>query len=436
MQKLEMQQKQTLKLNQQLKQSLKILSMLGGDLVALVEKEVLENPLLEQVESPYTDVFEANWISGGYTRNVKSADTEFSALNMLGTQQSICEQLQEQFGLTKYTKIENKIAEYIIGSLDDSGFLTMSIVEVAEKLHTSHELVEQVRQRIMNLDPEGFASLGPIEYLIFQLNKKTSDDLHVQLAKEILQNHIHLLADDDVETLAEITACSLGEVQKAIAIIRTLNPRPANLLIEKNVSHIVPDVIFLKTPEGFSIALNPHYYPRLAISNNYLTQDNLDKQTNKYIKEKMRAANFFNYCLLQREETMRKIANLILELQQEFFEYGLLHLQPLRLQDIAAKMDVHTSTVCRAISNKYAQTPYGVIALKMFFPTSIKTHMGNVTPAYVKQQIVEIVRKLGRKCSDRMVAETLQAYGIIIARRTVTKYRTQLGLKKSRTNTL
>ena len=150
----------------------------------------------------------------------------------------------------------------------------------------------------------------------------------------------------------------------------------------------------------------------------------------------MRAANFFNYCLLQREETMRKIANLILELQQEFFEYGLLHLQPLRLQDIAAKMDVHTSTVCRAISNKYAQTPYGVIALKMFFPTSIKTHMGNVTPAYVKQQIVEIVRKLGRKCSDRMVAETLQAYGIIIARRTVTKYRTQLGLKKSRTNTL
>ncbi len=428
MQKLEIQQKQVLKMNQQLKQSLKVLSLVGGEMVEFVEQEMLENPLLERVESPYTESFESNWMSGTVSRGERNSD--FSALSIVSSEKSIEQQLLEQFNLSVHEWAEVKIAEYILGSLDDSGFLSLSVEDIAGDLNFPPEYVERVRKQIMNLENGGFAARGPIDYLLWQLEQKNGELPQVALAKEILQQFLSELTSGDMVLLAEATAQSVSAVKVAVELIRGLTPRPANTLIVEKVAHIVPDVIFFKTPDGFSIALNPYYYPRLIIMDNYLENSVLDKQTNRYIKTKKRAANFLNYCLVQREETMRKIAELILRLQGEFFEQGLLHMQPLQLRDIAEKMNVHVSTVCRAISNKYAQTPYGVMPMKKFFPSAVKTTQGAVTPAYVKKQMVEVIKKLGKKTSDRLIAETLQAYGISIARRTVAKYRTELGLKK------
>lgn len=426
MQQLEMQQKQIQKLNQQLRQSLKVLSMSGSDIADMVERELLENPLIEAGSCPDSEKFEANWIS----QRPSAGNSEISALDLAAAGQSMHARLEEQFGQVAASKDEKRIAEYLIGSLDESGFLTIPLAQLAAELAVDSTVIEAVRQKIINLDPVGFATTGPIEYLCKQLEQLDLDHSLRALAVWILTDYLSLLIDNDTAELCACTGATEEEVHRALHLIRSLNPRPANAIETERSVNTVPDVIFYKQESGIGIALNPYYYPRLNVVNTY--QDKiaeLDKPTVKYIRGKIREASFFNYCILQREETMRNIAAIVLSRQRDFFDKGLLFMHPLRLKEVAQELSVHESTVCRAIGGKYAQTPHGTFSMKIFFPMAIKTMQGSLTPAQIKSKIVELLRTTDKKPADRIIAERLALGGIVLARRTVAKYCAELGLK-------
>lgn len=427
MQRLEVKQKQTQKLKQQLRQSLAILSMTGEDVVEMVERELLENPLLEKT-TPANDEFESNWIS--YKGAAPAPETDTLAL--MRATKSVYGLLEEQFSIVAANEQEKKVAEYIIGSLDDSGFLTVSTIEMlCENFNIPEELLETVRQKVINLVPGGFATKNVVEYLLWQINESDRDEAGKDLARLILTEHIALLIDHDVEGAMQMTGQPRELIMETMSFIRALSPRPANTIPNEAVVHITPDIVIYKQDGEYMVALNPYFYPKLNVQADYRGNlESVDKETNKYLNAKMRAANFFQYCITQREETMRNIASTLVLLQRDFLDNGLLNMRPLRLKDVAEIVEIHESTVSRAISGKYAQTPHGTIPLKQFFPSEIKTTSNNsLTPAQIKQKIYEIVKSSSKRPSDRAVAEQLQAQGIVIARRTVAKYREQLGLK-------
>lgn len=427
MQRLEVKQKQTQKLKQQLRQSLAVLSMTGEDVVEMVERELLENPLLEKV-TPANDEFESNWIS--YKGAVAAPETDTMAL--MRATKSVYSLLEEQFSIVAGSEQEKKIAEYIIGSLDDSGFLTVSTIDMlCDNFSIDMELLEAVRQKIINLVPGGFATKNVVEYLLWQIDECERDELGKDLARLILTEHIALLIDHDVDGAMQMTGQPRELIMETMSFIRSLSPRPTNTIPNEAVVHITPDIVIYKQEGEYLVALNPYFYPKLNIQADYRCNlESVDKETNKYLNAKMRAASFFHYCIMQREETMRNIANTLVELQADFLNKGLLNMRPLRLKDVAEIVDIHESTVSRAISGKYAQTPHGTIPLKQFFPSEIKTTgAASLTPAQIKQKIYELVKASSRRPSDRAIAEQLQAQGIVIARRTVAKYREQLGLK-------
>lgn len=427
MQRLEVKQKQTQKLKQQLRQSLAVLSMTGEDIVDMVERELLENPLLEKA-LPSNDEFETNWIS--YKGAASAPETDILAL--MRATESVYTLLEEQFSIVAENEQERKVAEYIIGSLDDSGFLTATTIDMlCENFKIPEQLLEAVRQKIVNLVPGGFATKNVIEYLLWQVDESERDIASRDLARLILTEHIALLIDNDVDSAMAMTGQPRELIMETMSFIRSLSPRPTNTITNEVVVHVTPDIVIYRQERDYLAALNPYFYPKLNIQSDYRGNlECVDKETNKYLNTKMRAANFFQYCIMQREETMRNIANTLVLLQRDFLDNGLLNMRPLRLKDVAELVHIHESTVSRAISGKYAQTPHGTIPMKQFFPSEIKTTGDlSVTPAQIKQKICELIKARGKRPSDRFIAEQLQAQGIVIARRTVAKYREQLGLK-------
>lgn len=426
MQRLEVKQKQTQKLKQQLRQSLAVLSMTGEDVVDMVERELLENPLLEKV-TPANDEFESNWMS--YKAAAPAPETDTLAL--IRATQSVFTLLEEQFSIVAANEQEKNVAEYIIGSLDDSGFLTVSTIEMlCDNFNIEIELLEVVRHKIINLVPGGFATKNVVEYLLWQIEESERDSASKELAKLILTEHIALLIDNDVDATMQMTAQPRELVMEIMSFIRSLSPRPTNTIANEAVVHVTPDIVIYKQEGEYLVALNPYFYPKLNIQADYRGNlESVDKETNKYLNTKMRAANFFQYCIMQREETMRNIAKTLVRLQREFLHSGLIDMRPLRLKDVAEIVEIHESTVSRAISGKYAQTPHGTIPLKQFFPSEIKTTGVSLTPAQIKQKIYELIKVSAKRPSDRTISEQLQAQGIVIARRTVAKYREQMGLK-------
>ncbi|MDR2005675.1 MAG: RNA polymerase factor sigma-54 [Acidaminococcales bacterium] len=423
--KLEISQK--LNMTQQLVQAVAILAMSGQELTELLNKEVLENPVLEFADSAPAQL-EERWPQG-YSQNSQAGETLYS----LARQNiSLQDYLTQQIALNVKTAAEKAIAEYIIGSLNTSGYLEQPLDRIAEKFNTTRQAVNNVRKAIQDMEPPGFASLNIAEFLLLQLNKK-ADCAEVILAKAIVREHLAALAQRDFESIAMATGSSLPAVTAAVGVIKQLNPRPVNGWLEDaETQYITPDIIIRKTENKFVVFLNPIYLRTLRIQDEYaLLRKNVDKETRKYINKNLRSAQWIIQCLEQREKTLRKISEIIVELQHGFLESGFIHLRPLTLREVARIAAVHESTVSRAISGKYAQTPHGSIPLKAFFPAGINTNSGHkINFAQIKKRIAEIA-KSETGISDKKMADLLAQEGIMIARRTVAKYRETLGIEPS-----
>jgi RNA polymerase sigma-54 factor len=423
--KLEIHQK--LNMTQQLVQAVAILAMSGQELTELINKEVLENPVLEFDDSQAAQ-FDERW-APVYSQNSKAGEAFYSLARQ---SVSLEEYLMQQIALNVKTAEEKAIAEYIIGSLDKSGYLEQPLERIAEKFGTTRQAVNNVRKIIQDMEPLGFASLDIAEFLLLQLNKK-ADCANVILAKSIVRDHLPALAQKDFESIGMATDSSLPAVEAAVGLIKQLNPRPANGWLEDaQAQYITPDIIIRKIENKFVVHLNPIYLRTLRVQDEYaLLRKNVDKETKKYINKNLRSAQWIIQCLEQREKTMRKISEIIVDLQRDFLESGHFHMRPLTLRAVAQIASVHESTVSRAINSKYAQTPHGTIPLKAFFPAGISTNSGEkVNFAQIKKRIVEIA-KSETGISDKKMADMLCREGILIARRTVAKYRETLGIKPS-----
>ncbi|MDR3349430.1 MAG: RNA polymerase factor sigma-54 [Acidaminococcales bacterium] len=423
--KIEIQQK--LNMTQQLVQAIAILAMSGQELNELLDKEVLENPVLDFAEDGPPQ-FEERWpLARGQNSPDVGAPYPLAKQNT-----SLHDYIMQQIALSITTAEEKAIAEYIVGSLNASGYLEQPLGRIAEKLNTTRQAVNNVRKAIQDIEPPGFASLNIAEFLLLQLNKK-ADCADVVLAKAIVRDHLSALAQKDFESIAMAVGCGLPEVTAAVGIIKKLSPRPVNGWLEDaEAQYITPDIIIRKAENQFVVYLNPIYLRALRIQDEYaLLRKNVDKETQKYINKNLRSAQWIIQCLEQREKTMRKVSEIIVELQRDFLEFGFLHMRPLTLREVARIAAVHESTVSRAISGKYAQTPHGSIPLKAFFPSGINTDSGRkVNFAQIKKRIAEIA-KSETGMSDKKMADLLAQEGITIARRTVAKYRGTLGIKPS-----
>jgi RNA polymerase sigma-54 factor len=350
---------------------------------------------------------------------------------------SMEEHLLRQLNEKNFTAAQVEIGEMIIGSINDKGYLTMEAAALAEKLSVSVKEVEEVRHLIMRFDPPGIASMDLRENLLTQIYAK---GLAHTLMGRIVEGHFELLKKYQIPEIAKRLNVPMPDVQVAIREIGRLEPNPGTLVGGARTQIIIPDLIVTKLENGeFAVTLNDGNVPNIKISRSYVRLLKGEKRKSadvkKYVSEKLNAANWLIRSIEQRKITMIKVMNAIVEKQREWFEKGPPNLKPLILQEVATHIGMHVSTVCRVTNDKYAQTPFGIFELKYFFGSGVEQEDGSeVATSQAKEILRELIVAEDRKkpLSDQRLVEILKEKGIVVARRTISKYREQLGLLPAR----
>jgi RNA polymerase sigma-54 factor len=323
---------------------------------------------------------------------------------------------------------------YLVGSIDDRGFLTTSPADIALMSGLALENVQAAQQLLKTFDPPGIGAQDLKGCLFLQLEAKGRSG---SIAARIIRDHFELLTRRRIPDLARRLGISTEEIQTAIEEIGTLDPSPGRRFADDNNRVVVPDVTVDKDNGQWRISLNNDYIPRLRISQTYrelIAKGQLSKDEKDYLRERMRSGRFLINSIEQRQQTIERITREIIKVQEEFFEHGVARLKPLTMTQIADEVGVHETTVSRAIANKYIKTPHGVFDFKYFFTPGYQAQSGDsVSNTSVKEMINDLIAGEDRShpLSDQELVAKLQGKGISIARRTVAKYREELGLLPS-----
>jgi RNA polymerase sigma-54 factor len=461
-------QAQTLVLAPQLRNSLKILQAPAVELRTSILEELQANPLLEELPIDSISVEEHRDASN---ENERDADEEldFNAedfstlermsedmreqfaqentgqshssedeerrdyfLNSLTQSVSLQQHLIEQAELTDCSEAEREALEYLIGSLDDNGYLTETISNIALTSRIPYGTVQSAAVLLKTFDPPGIGTENMEDCLATQLELRGRGD---SLAAKILREHFNLLVRRRVLELKRKTGASPEDIQDAIEEISTLEPAPGKRFSADSNAVIEPDVtVYQDEYDEWQVVLNNDYIPRLRISSVYkdmLAKGNLSKTEKDFMLERMRSGKFLINSIEQRQQTIERITREILKFQGEFFEVGVSKLRPLTMNTIAETVGVHETTVSRAIANKYIRTPHGVFPFKYFFTPGYKAGNGeSVSNKTIKDMISQIIEEENpaKPFSDQSIVDQLKTKKIEIARRTVAKYREELGI--------
>jgi len=356
----------------------------------------------------------------------------------LRKEESLLEHLEWQLGLLELSPQEREIARHLIGNLDERGYLRISPSEIARDLGVEPEVVERVRKKLLKLDPVGIASLDLKECLLAQLEVLgyQEDSLPYQLVK----NHLEELAEG-VEALSQKLEIPVEDLKEALDVIKNLEPYPARNFFSPQGLYIEPDLRFYKQDNEWKLELLKEKQPKIYFSKLYFEMQKNKKllkegKIREYLKEKLKTAEALLKALDSRYSTLYKVGEVILKTQVDFLERGPKFLKPLTLKEVATQTGLHESTISRAISHKYVDTPLGIFPLKFFFTTGYNTESGeSVSVLAIKNYIKEIIEGEDPKkpYSDSQIAKILkEKYGISIARRTVTKYREELNIPSIR----
>lgn len=488
-QDLRQRQSQSLVLAPQLRQSLKILQVAALDLRSVIQEELENNPTLEDVSND-TDSLDAAADSSQDDRSPSDGDDdsdaspppaddapsdgpetldfskEFDVLSKLGddwrdylaegsaTQTytsedaerrqhffdslvsvtSLQEHLLRQAELIDTSEEVQAALRHLVGGLDERGFLTQLPSEAALQAGLALDAVQAAAVLLTTFEPAGIGAADLGECLLLQLRNHGKGD---SLAARIVRDHFELLTRRRIPEIARKTGVHLDDVQEAIEDIGRLDPAPGRKFADDNNRIVVPDVAVEKDENEWKIHLNSDYIPRLRISNTYkdmIARGALTKQERDYLRERMRSGKFIINSIEQRQQTIERITREIIKVQRDFFEEGVHKLRPLTMTQIADVVGVHETTVSRAIANKYIRTPHGVFEMKFFFTPGYENSTGeSVSNKSVKEMIHELVaiEDRSRPLSDQELVVKLQEKGIKIARRTVAKYREELGLLPS-----
>jgi RNA polymerase sigma-54 factor len=472
--------KQQLRLSQQLvmtpqlQQAIKLLQLSRLELVNLVQQELQENPVLEEaleteeisnaevereVEAPeapqpeapegpsereasdaekIADVDWQNYMESNPQTSYAEArddDERRSLESTLTRRPSLAEHLEWQLQLSALSPAETEAAHWIIGNLDDDGYLRDGLEDVARQSNLPIEFLEGVLVKVQRFDPAGVAARDLRECLMLQIEVLGIDDV---LVRRIVEECLDQLQKRDLRGIARVLAVPIEEVAAASRVIGNLEPWPGRQFGGDDPVYITPDIHVVRIGDEYHILLNEDGLPKLRINNLYrdvLQRGNgVAKDTKDYVQDKVRSALWLIKSIHQRQRTVYKVMQSILKHQREFFDRGINYLKPLNLRDVADDIEMHESTVSRVTSNKYVNTPQGIFELKYFFNSSISRVDGDaVASESVKERIRKIISAEDprRPLSDQRIAEMLKAANIDIARRTVTKYREALNILSS-----
>ncbi|MCJ7587984.1 MAG: RNA polymerase factor sigma-54 [Candidatus Aminicenantes bacterium] len=365
---------------------------------------------------------------GGERRDIPSIE------NTLTKKTSLWDHLNWQANLTFFDGGEKEVAQLVIGNINEEGYLTATLEEIASLARTDVETVERIRQEILFFDPVGVGSLNLQEALLIQMEHLRIRD---PVTRDIVANHLSLLGKSDFGGLAKALGLGLADVKRHVDVIKSLDPAPGSKYSQERTFYVVPDIIVSKEEDELKITLNDEGLPRLRISRYYrqlLGQASKDAEARQYLKDKMKKALWFLRSLDQRDRTIAKVARFVVDKQKGFFESGLDFIKPLTLMEIAREIGVHESTVGRVVANKHMMTPRGVFPLKYFFHKSLVGDFGeDVSSLRIKDRICKLVENEDRTrpLSDDEIVVILTKENLRIARRTVAKYRKQLRIQPS-----
>lgn len=428
-------QQQTLKLTmtQELTQAIALLQYTAQELSAFLEDKALENPLIK-IETdhirPINPLRERIRSKTG-----SSAKDQTQWIEQLGeTKYSLEEHLMSQLDIKKMTPIKMKVMEYVIQRLDENGYYLESINDTAVALKISVPMVEGALKLIQCLEPAGIGARSLQECLLIQLEHQDEPN---ELAETIISEHFVPFAQKKWKEITKELNVTLKEIQDVFDAIQNLNPKPASAFIHEKVSYIIPDAIVEWYEGQLLVRIHDDQLPKISFNQQYYRNFSTsgEKQVNRFLQDKVQDYQWIFKGIEQRKETLTKVVSKIVEKQPDFFTKGQKHLQPMTMKDIATDLDIHESTVSRAVREKYVQTPIGTFALKTFFTNTIQTVSdGNTSSSQVKNKISLMIEKENKQkpISDQEIAETLESKeGIVVSRRTVAKYRDQLGIPSS-----
>lgn len=447
------QQTQKLIMTPELRQAITILQLSAIDLSQFIEEQMLENPLLEVLEEPVDkseptdesiaeqvkeDRYDFDWhdyflAKGdlGNQKRQKEQGEEYSFENFLFQSSTLQEQLLSQFNMVVSNKFDLIIGQFLIGNLDEHGYFRDSLNNTAEAFNTTIEDVERVLKIIQTLEPPGVGARDLKECLLIQVEQLNIEN---ELLKIIIEQHLDDLAEGKLQRIAASTAATLLEVQRATDILKTLNPKPGLHFGNPNdVRYVTPDVILERVEGEYIVLVNDTSVPRLNVSHAYrdILSKGADAETKKFIEGKLNSAFWLIKSIEQRRLTLYKVARAIVDFQRDFLENGIKALKPLNLKQVAEQVGLHESTVSRATANKYIQTPQGTVEFKFFFASGISSHEeGGTSSGSIKKILKDLIiqEDAQKPLSDQKLANVLQNQGIEISRRTVAKYRDEMGI--------
>jgi RNA polymerase sigma-54 factor len=453
-----------------MQQVISLLPLSTLELSQKIQEEMAENPMLEEMEpgaggedgvldprgndpvdgssDGSTDTSEdpfkqemdwADYLSGSHSgRTPRSYEEKAPAPfeNTLSAKTDLLSHLMWQINMSTVDDERRAIAAYIVGNLDENGYLDIPLTEISEALGCSEEKVEETLHLVQNLDPVGVAARDMRECLLIQARFQ---NLGRTIVEKIIAKHLGDLEYKRYDLIAKGLAVSVEEVIDAVAVIQGMEPKPARNYSTEEASYITPDIYVVKSGDDYEIVQNNDGMPRLRVSPYYKDvlsrKDVSAKDAKIFIRQKEAAAKWLIYGIEQRQKTIHKVMKCICRFQKEFLDHGVTHLKPMVLRNVAEEIGMHESTVSRATTNKWVHTPQGIFELKFFFNSPINTTDGeSVASESVKEQIRKIVKSENTRkpYSDQEIAEMLNEMGIDAARRTVAKYRESMGILTSR----
>jgi RNA polymerase sigma-54 factor len=467
--RLSLRQSQRVVMTPLLQQAIQLLQLSTLELQEVVQKELLENPLLEEVTPETADAPEGETQPEARVttpepvapepppREERQTDDlpfdltavmfddheerslvqqedrdELPFENMVRSVSSLTDHLDEQLRFTTEDPIDRRIGTEIIGNLDEDGYLRAEPEEIAERCGVDIGHVEKVLELVQSFDPPGVAARSVQECLLIQLRTDPNPD---PVSVEIVADHFEDLTRRRYPDIARALKLSLDRVMESVEEIMGLEPKPGRRFGGNESRYIVPDVLVYKMGNDYTVVLNEDGIPRLRVNALYRSLlRNSGDEARQYVEQKLRSAVWLIKSVDQRQRTLRKVALSIVKFQREFLDKGLPYLKPLSLRDVGEDIGMHESTISRVTTNKYVETPQGLFELKFFFHSGIQSGDGEmVSSISVKKMIQDLLANEdpAKPLSDQEVAQILKGRGLTIARRTVAKYREELGILPS-----
>ncbi len=437
-QTVELKQKQELVMTQQLRQSIELLQYNTLELKEYISKEIMENPILELKEDK-DNTKEIDWenyakkTTPSNKETTYNKDQEYNLESFVEYEENLYEYLLNQLVLTKTSKLEFLVCDYLISNINPKGYLDIDLQEVEDKFKLDKDFILSCLKIVQTFEPIGVGAKDLKECLNIQLDYL---EIYEENTRIIVNEYLEEVGKNNLKKISRDLNIDINEVKQSIDIIGKLVPNPGNMFSKSNseTKYITPDAYVLEVDGKLEVIVEDYLTNRLNISNYYkniLINSNDDK-TKEYLEERLNRALWVIKSIEQRRQTIIKVINSIIKHQKEFFYTGDNKINPLTLKQIAEDIDMHESTVSRVTSNKYVETSKGLFELKYFFNSKIGG-IEDLSSLDIKNTILEIINNENKKkpYSDQAITDMLKNRGVKISRRTIAKYRDELEIPSS-----